>query len=116
MSLIHLAVVGITALTGSFADGGDLFARLVLVVFHPLGAVGLILLLALPRPARRLATVVGGLLLASLAVDLVATTQIATGYTRGDWLLPLIFWPIALLGLIYAVLRIRQAAGADQAE
>ncbi len=116
LSLIHLAAAVFTALVGSFADGGDFFARLVLVVFHPLGAVGLVLLLVLPRPARRLTIAVGGLLFASLAVDLVATIQIATGYARGDWWLPLIFWPIALLGLIYACLRIRQAAGAEQAE
>ena len=50
LAVIHAAFVGLTSLVGAFADGGDVWQRLLLILLHPLGAAGVLLLVL--RPPR----------------------------------------------------------------
>ena len=60
LAVVQLVITGFTAAVGAFADGGDVWQRLVLVVLHPACAVAL-LLLALPRsPVKVMALAVAG--------------------------------------------------------
>ena len=38
LALMHVLFVGLTALVGAFANGGDIGQRLLVVLLHPLGA------------------------------------------------------------------------------
>ncbi len=40
LAVIHAIFAGFTALVGAFADGGDVWQRLLVVLLHPLGAAG----------------------------------------------------------------------------
>ena len=51
LAVIHAFFAGFTALVGAFANGGDVWQRLLVVLLHPLGAAGLLLLLLAPRLA-----------------------------------------------------------------
>ena len=51
LAVIHAAFVGLTSLVGAFANGGDVWQRLLLVLLHPLGAAGVLLLVLRPRLA-----------------------------------------------------------------
>ena len=50
-AVIHAVFAGFTALVGAFANGGDVWQRLLVVLLHPLGAAGLLLLVLRPRLA-----------------------------------------------------------------
>ena len=43
LAVIHAAFVALTSLVGAFANGGDVWQRLLLVLLHPLGAAGVLL-------------------------------------------------------------------------
>ena len=49
LAVIHAAFVGLTSLVGAFANGGDVWQRLLLVLLHPLGAAGVLLLVLRSR-------------------------------------------------------------------
>ena len=49
LAVIHAVFAGFTALVGAFANGGDVWQRLLVVLLHPLGATGLLLLVLRPR-------------------------------------------------------------------
>ena len=51
LAVIHALFAGLTALVGAFANGGDLWQRLLLVLLHPLGAAAVLLLVLRPRRA-----------------------------------------------------------------
>ncbi len=103
LALVQVVITGFTAMVGAFADGGDVWQRLVLVVLHPACAVAL-LLLALPRsPVKVMALAVAGLLLANVAADVVLSSAIARGVIKGDSLLPLVFVVIPVVGIVYAL-------------
>ena len=51
LAVIHAVFAGFTALVGAFANGGDVWQRLLVVLLHPLGAAGLLLLVLRPRLA-----------------------------------------------------------------
>ena len=51
LAVIHAVFAGFTALVGAFANGGDVWQRLLVVLLHPLGATGLLLLVLRPRLA-----------------------------------------------------------------
>ena len=72
VSMLVLAVVqaplaGLTAMVGAFADGGDIWSRLVVVLLHPLCAAGLLLLVLLPRLTRLRMLAIAALLLATVS-------------------------------------------------
>ena len=107
--LIVLAVVQVllaifTAMVGAFADGGDIWSRLVLVVLHPLCAVALLVLAILPKPPAAMALTVGALLLGNIAADVTLALLVATEVVKGDWPLPLVFSIIPVVGLVYSLM------------
>ncbi len=106
--LLVLAVVQVllsvfTAMVGAFADGGDIWSRLVLVALHPLCAVALLVLAVLPRPASVIAYVVAALLACNIVADVTLALLIATEVIKGDWPLPLVFSIIPVVGLVYSL-------------
>ena len=52
LGVIHALFVGLTSLVGAFADGGDVWQRLLVMVLHPLGAAGVLLLVFVPSLTR----------------------------------------------------------------
>ena len=110
LALIQAVIAGFTALVGSFANGGDLWARLLLVLVHPISAIGMLLLAFLPRPARTTVLVIMGLLVVNVVSDLALGFMIAQGVVKGDFWLPLIFAVIPAIGFVYALtLTLRQS-------
>ena len=111
LAVLQMVLAGFTALVGAFADGGDVGSRLLLVAVHPLAAVGMLLVLSLPRPATSLVVAVAVILLVNVAADLSVALMIAVGLVKGDWWLLPIFAVIPAVGLAYALnlLRARTA-------
>ena len=105
LAFIYAALAMLTAAVGSFADGGDIWSRLVLVLLHPLAAGALFLLLLRTTASRTLVLAVAVLLLATVAADLSLAAAIASGAMKGDWELPVVFAVIPALGLLYALGR-----------
>ena len=115
LAIVHASFVGLTAMVGAFADGGDLWSMLLLVVLHPLRAGGLLLLVLTPRLPTARVIGVAALLLATVAVDLFAATLITRGAVKGDWWLPVMFAVIPAMGVVYAfpLALMRQPSKAD---
>ena len=110
LAVIQAFIAGFTALVGSFANGGDLWARLLLVLVHPISALGMLLLAFLSRPARTTVLVIMGLLVVNVVSDLALGFMIAQGVVKGDFWLPLIFAAIPAIGFVYALtLTVRQS-------
>ncbi len=89
------------ALVGSFADGDDTFARLLLTLLHPLSAVGLLAVVFMPSLGKPALAAAATLLLATALADGYYALSIATGSTKGDWEIPAILAVVPLLGLLY---------------
>ena len=51
LAVLHAVFAGFTALVGAFANGGDVWQRLLVILLHPLGAAGVLLLVLRPRLA-----------------------------------------------------------------
>ena len=105
LAFIYAALAMFTAAVGSFADGGDVGSRLVLMLLHPLAAGALLLLVFRPTASRKLVAGIATLLLATVAADLSLAAAIAGGAMKGDWELPVIFAVIPALGVLYALGR-----------
>ena len=107
LATLHAIFSALTALVGAFANGGDVWQRLLLVVVHPLGAAGVLLLVLVPRlsTTKILATV--ALLTANVIGDLLAAQLLATGAMRGDWELALAFSVVPAIGIVYALALLR---------
>ena len=114
LALVHAAFAGLTALVGAFADGGDAWSRLLMVLVHPLAAAGLLLLLFSPRPAAAMVLGVAALLMLNVAADLTFALMIARGTVKGDWWLPVMFAVVPAVGVVYAMALavVRPQAGA----
>ena len=102
LAIAQAALAGFIALAGAFADGGDVWLRLLLILVHPLCAAGLLLLVLLPRPATAIVLAIAALLVVNVGADLFAALMIARGAVRGDWWLPAIFSVIPAIGVVYA--------------
>ena len=109
LAVIQAAFAGFTALVGAFADGGDTWSRLLVILVHPLCAAGMLLLVLLPRPATAVILVIAGLLTVNIVADLTFAQLIAAGTVKGDWWLPLVFSAIPAIGTIYALTLLRTA-------
>ena len=107
LAVVQAVVAGLTAMVGLFADGGDVWERLVIVVLHPLAAAGLLLLVLSRQLTAPVALAIAALLLAAVAVDLSLALAIARGAVKGDWELPAAFAVIPALGLVYALVLAR---------
>ena len=67
LAVIHALFAGFTALVGAFANGGDIWQRLLVVVLHPLGAAGV---LVRPRLGTTTILALAALLTANVGADL----------------------------------------------
>ena len=103
LGVIHALFVGLTSLAGAFADGGDIWQRLVVVLAHPLGAGGVLLLVFAPRLARTATLGIAAVLLANVIADLALAQRIAAGAVKGDWELAVVFAVVPVVGLAYAL-------------
>ena len=109
LAVIHAIFAGFTAVVGAFANGGDVWERLLVILLHPLGAAGVLLLVLLPRLATKKLLATVALLTANVIADLRAAQLIATGVVRGDWELALAFSVVPAIGIIYALALLRTA-------
>ncbi len=107
LGVIHALFVGLTSLAGAFADGGDIWQRLVVVLVHPLGAAGVLLLVVVPRLARTATLGIAAVLLANVVADLALAQKIAAGAVKGDWELAVIFAVVPVVGMAYALSLLR---------
>ena len=109
LAVIHAVFAGFTALVGAFANGGDVWQRLLVVLLHPLGAAGLLLLVLRPRLATTKILAMMALLTANVIADLWVAQMIAAGRVRGDWELALVFSVVPAIGIVYALALLRTA-------
>ena len=86
LGVIHALFVGLTSLAGAFADGGGVWQRLLVVLLHPLGAAGVLLLVFVQRLTSATATlVIAAVLLANVIADLALAQRIGVGAVSCDW-------------------------------
>ena len=109
LAVIHAVFAGFTALVGAFANGGDVWQRLLVVLLHPLGAAGLLLLVLRPRLATTTILAIVALLTANVIADLGVAQLIAAGRVRGDWELALAFSVVPAIGIVYGLALLRTA-------
>ncbi|MYA50539.1 MAG: hypothetical protein F4185_07065 [Chloroflexi bacterium] len=112
LAVLQVAFTVFTALVGSFADAGSLGERAVLVLVHPLAAIGLLVLVTQPQLSIKGVRVVAALLAVNVAADVALALLIAGGAVKGDWELPLVFAVIPAIGVVYAVKRMTSRASA----
>ncbi len=91
LAVMHALFVGFTALVGAFANGGDVWQRLLVVLLHPLGAAGVLVLVLRPRLATTTILALAALLTVNVVADLGLAQLMAAGRVRGDWELALAF-------------------------
>ena len=109
LAVIHAAFAGLTAMVGAFADGGDVWQRLLVSLLHPLGAAGVLLLVWRPSLDTKQILAIVALLTANVIADLRATQLLAAGVVRGDWELAVAFSVVPAIGILYALARLRTA-------
>lgn len=108
LAFVQLFIALFVAMVGSFADGGHWWDRLLLVGVHPVAAVLLLTLLMRKEVSRVLAGFAVLLLSINVAADGALSLSIATGATKGDWWLPLVFAVIPLIALPYCISTLRR--------
>ena len=108
LAVLQVIVAGFFALVGSFADGGTMWERLLLVVLQPLAALGLLFLVTVSRPAIPVILVAVALLAATVVADGALAWNIARGATKGDWELPVVWALIPAVGLVYTLAMLRR--------
>ena len=91
LAVMHALFAGFTALVGAFATGGDIWQRLLVVLLHPLGAAGVLVLVLRSRLATTTILALAALLTANVVADLGLAQLMAAGHVRGDWELALVF-------------------------
>ena len=109
LAVIHAVFAGFTALVGAFANSGDIWQRLVVVLLHPLGAAGVLLLVLRPRLATTTILAIVALLTANVIADLGVALLIAAGRVRGDWELAMAFSVVPAIGIVYGLTLLRTA-------
>ncbi len=107
LAVIHTLFAGFTALVGAFASGGGVWERLLVVLLHPLGAAGVLLLVLAPRLTRIATLAIAALLLVIVIADLALAQRIAAGAVKGDWELVLVFSVVPVISIAYAMGRLR---------
>ena len=107
LAVTQAALAGLTAMVGAFADGGDIWSRLVVVLLHPLCAASLLLLVLSPRLSRGRMLAIAALLIATVAIDLSLALAIGRGAVKGDWELLVVFSVIPALGVVYTLILAR---------
>ncbi len=107
LAIVHALLVGFTALVGAFADGGEIWSRLLLALVHPLCAIGMLALAWRPRPETPAIIVITLIMVVNVAADLSLARLIAAGSVKGDWWLPLSFSAVPAIGIAYAIALLR---------
>ncbi len=107
LAVIHAVFAGFTAMVGAFANGGDVWQRLLLVVLHPLGAAVVLLLAFRSRLSSTTIAAMAVLLAVNVTADLVLARMMASGRVLGDWGLAVAFAVVPAIGLVYALTRLR---------
>lgn len=103
LAIFQVVFTGFTAAVGAFADGGEVWQRLLLIALHPACAVALLLLALRRSPSKGMALVVGVLLVANVAADLAVWSAIERGVIKGDSWLALVFAGVPAVGILYAL-------------
>ena len=111
LAVMHAVFAGFTALVGAFANGGDVWQRLLVVLLHPLGAAGVLVLVLRPRLATTTILALAALLTVNVIADLGLAQLMAAGRVRGDWELALAFSVVPVIGVVYALALLRTARG-----
>ena len=111
LAVMHAVFAVFTALVGAFANGGDVWQRLLVVLLHPLGAAGVLVLVLRPRLATTTILVLAALLTVNVIADLGLAQLMAAGRVRGDWELALAFSVVPVIGVVYALALLRTARG-----
>ena len=107
LAIVHALFVGFTALVGAFADGGDIWSRLLLVLVHPLCAIGMLALAWQPRPATPAIIAITLIMVINVAADLSVAQLVVAGSVKGEWWLPLSFSVTPAIGIVYALTLLR---------
>ena len=103
LAIIQVVIAGFTALVGAFADGGDIWSRLLVSLVHPVCAVAILLLALRPSPTNPTLLATLGIIALTVAADLTYGILIAGGSVKGDFWLPLVFAVIPTIAAIYAL-------------
>ena len=111
LAMMHALFAGFTALVGAFANGGDVWQRLLVVLLHPLGAAGVLVLVLRPRLTTTTILALATLLTVNVVADLGLAQLMAAGRVRGDWELALAFSVVPVIGVVYALALLRTAGG-----
>ncbi len=108
--VLHGILVAATAQATVFTDIGSPGERFLLIVVHPLAAVGLLMLVFTPRlPIAAVHSIVI-LLVVNVIANLVVAMLIALGYMEGGWELALLFAVVPAIGIVYRLTRSRSRA------
>ena len=83
LAVMHALFAGFTALVGAFANGGDIWQRLLVVLLHPLGAAGVLVLVLRPRLVTTTILALAALLTVNVVADLGLAQLMAAGRVRG---------------------------------
>ena len=113
LAIINFLFAALTAAVGQFADGGDIWSRLILSVLHPTSAIAILALVFIPRPKPALIKGTIALLLINIVADASLATLIATGAIKGDWPLPLVFTAVPAIAILYAAVQLRNLQSTD---
>ena len=107
LGIVHILFVGLTAVVGSFADGSDVWSRLLLTLLHPIAAIAILVLVFVRLPPKRITLTVVAILAINIVADVAVAGLIAGGSIKGDWPLPLTFTVIPAIAIVYAILILR---------
>ena len=102
LAIVQFLFAGLTGTVGGFADGGEIWERVVLMGIHPLAAIGLLVMAFIPRIKPAGLQIIRALLAINIIADIILAALIYGGVTRGDWWLPLLFAVIPVIGLGYS--------------
>ena len=103
LAVFHALFAGFTALVGAFANGGGIWERLLLMLLHPLGAAGVLVLVLAPRLPRIANLTIAAVILVVVIADLVLAQRIAAGAVKGDWELAVVFSAVPAVSIVYAM-------------
>ena len=109
LAILQLGLSGLTAIVELFADDGEVWSRLLLVLVHPLSALTLLLATVIPKPGVRFLAVVLVLQLISFGGDATVSGLIIGGVIEGDWWPPLVFMVVPIVGIIHLAGRLKDA-------
>ena len=100
---------GFTALVGAFANGGDVWQRLLVVLLHPPGAAGVYYARVATPPRHDDDPCLSGT--PDGERDRRPSPCVADGRGRGDWELTLAFSVVPVIGVAYALALLCAARG-----